>query len=137
MSSKLNHIFHIQLRDKPFIISIQNPVIANEFSALEPDVAILKYQDDFYEQEHPHGLDMLLAIEIGDSSVAYDRKFKLPLYAESGVAECWLINIAKKEIHVYWQPIERDYKFSELVKVGETVKAQSFDLELDTNQIFG
>ncbi|MFN7116263.1 MAG: Uma2 family endonuclease [Saprospiraceae bacterium] len=133
---KLNKLLG-QLLGDDVIISIQDPIIANDFSEPEPDVAILKYRADFYGEEHPHGKDVLLAIEIGDTSVAYDRKFKLPLYAESGVAECWLINLAKKEIYVYWQPSGSDYKFSELVKLGESVKAQYFELTLDTNQIFG
>lgn len=136
MSSKLNHFLSIQLQNKAFIISIHNALITNDFSEPEPDVAILKYRADFYGDEHPHGDDALLVIEIGDTSVAYDRKFKLPLYAESGVAECWLVNLAKQEIHTYWQPAGTAYKFSEFIQKGELVKAQYFDLELDTNFIF-
>jgi Uma2 family endonuclease len=135
MSSKLNQILHQQLHDKA-IMRIQDPIIANDFSEPEPDVAILKYRADFYEHEHPYGRDVLLVIEIGDTSVAYDRKFKLPLYAESGVAECWLINLAKQEIYTYWQPTGNAYKFSEFVQKGEVVKAQYFELALDTNQLF-
>lgn len=136
MSSKLNRILHSQLNENA-IISIQNAVVVNKYAEVEPDVAILKYRADFYEDEHPQGKDVLLVIEIGDTSVAYDRKFKLPLYAESGVAECWLINLAKKEIYVYWQPAGNAYKFSEFIQIGEVVKAQYFELALDTNQIFG
>ncbi|MDX1942541.1 MAG: Uma2 family endonuclease [Saprospiraceae bacterium] len=132
---KLNWLLSTALDDRA-IISIQNPVIANNFSEPEPDVAILKYREDFYENEHPHGQDVLLIIEVGDSSIAYDRKFKLPLYAESGVPECWLIDLEKKEIHTHWQPIDEAYKFRELVQLGEIAKAQYFDLALDTAQLF-
>lgn len=132
---KLNRLLSTALDDRA-IISIQNPGIANNFSEPEPDVAILKYREDFYENEHPHGQDVLLIIEVGDSSIAYDRKFKLPLYAESGVSECWLIDLEKKEIHTYWQPIDEAYKFRELVQLGEIGKAQYFDLALDTAQLF-
>lgn len=132
---KFNKLLN-QLLGDDFIISIQDPIIASDFSEPEPDVAILKYRADFYGDEHPHGNDALLVIEIGDTSVAYDRKFKLPLYAESGVAECWLINLAKQEIHTYWQPAGTAYKFSEFIQKGEIVKAQYFDLEVDTNLIF-
>ncbi len=133
---KLTKILGLALGDD-VILSIQDPIIANNLSEPEPDVAILKYRADYYGDEHPHGRDVLLAIEIGDTSVAYDRKFKLPLYAESGVAECWLINLAKQEIHTYWQPAGNAYKFSEFIQKGEIVKTQYFELALDTNQIFG
>lgn len=133
---RLSNLIPIQIVGKA-IVRFQNPIIANDFSEPEPDISIVKYRPDFYEEDLPHGSDVLLAIEIGDTSVAYDRKYKLPLYAASGVAECWLVHLAKKEIQVYWQPSGSDYKFSELVKLGESIKAQHIDLELYTNQIFG
>ena len=132
---RLNRLLSTAL-DESVIISIQDPIIANDFSEPEPDVAILKYREDFYENEHPQGRDVLLIIEVSDSSIAYDRKFKLPLYAESGVPECWLIDIEKKEIHTHWQPIGEAYKFRELVRPDEILKAQYFDLVLDTVQLF-
>ena len=117
------------------IISIQDPIIASNFSEPEPDVAILKYRDDFYGDEHPYGKDVLLVIEIADTSVVYDRKVKLPIYAESGVPECWLIDLNKKEIYMYWQPMGNAYKFSELVRESELVKAHYFELKIPIQQI--
>ncbi len=119
------------------IISIQDPIIADNFSEPEPDVAILKYRDDFYGDEHPHGKNALLVIEIADTSIAHDRKVKLPIYAESGVPECWLIDVNKKEVYTYWQPIRNAYKFSELVRENELVKAHYFDLAIPMQQILG
>ncbi|MDX1943025.1 MAG: Uma2 family endonuclease, partial [Saprospiraceae bacterium] len=134
--NKLNKLLNIILGDAA-IISIQNPIIASNFSEPEPDIAILKYRADFYDNQIPSAKDVFLIIEISDTSIVYDKKIKLPLYAQSGVPECWLVDLTKQEIHIYWQPHGNAYKFSELVKLGETIKAQYFDLQLDTNQIFG
>ncbi|HMO40863.1 MAG TPA: Uma2 family endonuclease [Saprospiraceae bacterium] len=133
--NKLNQILNVSL-GQSVIISVQNPIIANDFSEPEPDITVLKRREDFYENEHPHGKDALLVIEVSDSSVAYDRKFKLPLYAESGVPECWLIDVEKQEIYTHWQPAGQAYKFSELVQRGELAKTRYFELELDTAQLF-
>jgi len=132
--AKINKILSQQLKEA--ILRIQDPIIANDFSEPEPDVAILKYRADFYENEHPHGRDVLLVIEVADTSYAYDRNIKLPIYAESGVPEYWLINLDKQEIYAFWQPMGNAYKFSELARKGEILKTQHFDLEFDTNQIF-
>lgn len=133
--ARINKILSQQLGE--FILRIQDPIIASNLSEPEPDVAILKYRADFYGEEHPHGKDVLLAIEISDTSISYDRKVKLPIYAESGVPECWLIDVNKKEIHTYWQPMGNAYKFSELVREGETIQAHHFELSIPLQQIFG
>lgn len=133
--ARLNKILSQQTGD--FILRIQDPIITSNLSEPEPDVAILKHRDDFYGEEHPHGKDVLLIIEIADTSIAYDRKVKLPMYAESGVPECWLIDLNKKEIYTYWQPIGNAYKFSELVREGETARAQHFELAIPLQQILG
>lgn len=132
---RINNILPPQIAGKA-ILRIQNPIILSDLSEPEPDISIVKWRDDFYDAELPHAKDTLLVIEIADSSIVYDRKYKLPLYAESGVPECWLVDLTKQEIHIYWQPHGNAYKFSELVKLGETIKAQYFDLQLDTNQVF-
>ena len=133
--ARINKILSKQLGE--LIIRIQDPIIAGNFSEPEPDVAVLKYRDDFYGEEHPHVEDVLLVIEIGDTSIAYDRKVKLPIYAESGVPECWLIDLNKKEIYTYWQPSGNAYKFSELVREGEMVQAQYFELAIPIQEILG
>ncbi len=89
---QLNRLLNKLLGEK-YIISVQDPIVASDFSAPEPDVAVLKYRVDFYGQEHPHGEDVLLVIEVADSSVDYDRTVKLPIYAQSGIREYWLVNL--------------------------------------------
>lgn len=117
------------------ILSIQNPVVLNEHSEPEPDITILKYRDDYYDQELPKAEDVLLLIEVADSTTGYDRNIKLPLYAEHGIFEFWLINIEKQRIEAYSHPEGNDYKFRELHTHGGIINAKSIELELKVNDI--
>lgn len=132
---KLNKLIGVLMGDQA-IISIQDPIIASNHSEPEPDVAILKNRADFYENELPHSEDVLLIIEVADTSFYYDSTVKLPLYASSGIPECWIIDLGKKEIHCYWEPKGDAYRFSELVQIGDEISAQYFDLKLSVGAIF-
>ena len=94
------------------IVSTQDPIVLGDLSAPQPDVALLKPRDDFYTSEHPRAEDVLLVIEIADSSVRYDRDRKLPLYARFGIPEAWLIDIPARAIWVYRDPEDGNYRRS-------------------------
>jgi Uma2 family endonuclease len=82
------------------VIWVQNPVRLNDFSEPAPDVALLKPRDDFYAEHHPTAEDVLLVIEVSDSTILSDRNVKIPLYARSRIPEAWLVNLPKKMIEV-------------------------------------
>jgi Uma2 family endonuclease len=134
----VNILFRLfgKLLGEEFIISSQNPIIANNLSEPEPDFAILRFREDYYEEELPHGQDVLLIVEVADSSISYDRNVKLPLYAASGIPECWIVDVMKKEIQVYWQAEENAYRFRELFRLGDIVAAKNIDLKLAVVEVF-
>ncbi|HYP00287.1 MAG TPA: Uma2 family endonuclease, partial [Pyrinomonadaceae bacterium] len=68
------------------LVSTQNPIRLNDFSEPEPDLALLRLRDDFYRNAHPAPADVFLIIEVADTTLAYDRQVKAPLYAKAGVA---------------------------------------------------
>ncbi|MCU0836787.1 MAG: Uma2 family endonuclease [Chromatiaceae bacterium] len=70
----------------------------------QPDIALLAPRDDFYEAEHPRPADVLLLVEVADTSLAYDRDRKLPLYARFGIPEVWLIDIAGRTVMIHRDP---------------------------------
>ncbi len=78
--NRLVWLFNKILSDD-FILSIQNPVGLNEYSEPEPDVAILKFKEDFYESGKPSPKDIHLIIEVSDTTLEKDQKLKIPLYA--------------------------------------------------------
>ncbi len=85
------------------LVSVQDPIVLSD-SEPEPDFALLVPRDDFYASANPKASDVLLVIEVADSSLAYDREIKLPLYAEAGIHEFWIVNLNESKVEVYRQP---------------------------------
>ena len=94
------------------VVSTQDPILLGHLSAPEPDLAILKPRHDFYTSAHPRAEDVLLLIDIADSSVRYDRERKLPLYARFGIPEVWLIDIPTRAVWVHREPTEGAYRMA-------------------------
>ncbi|MBM4093022.1 MAG: Uma2 family endonuclease [Planctomycetes bacterium] len=92
--NKLNAILS-RLPSERGIVAIQNPVVVDERSELQPDVCLLRSRDDYYASDHPRAEDVELIIEVADASLDYDRQCKIPLYAEAGVPEVWLIDLRR------------------------------------------
>lgn len=86
------------------VVSTQDPILLGDLSAPQPDIAVLEPREDFYTDAHPEARDVLLVIEIADSSLRYDRERKLPLYARFGIPEAWLIDIPGRAIWVHRAP---------------------------------
>jgi Uma2 family endonuclease len=120
------------------IVWVQNPVQVNDYSEPLPDVTLLKPRDDFYAQANPQAGDVLLIIEVADSSVDYDRDIKMPLYAQAGIPEVWLINLPEETIEIYTQPLDDAYQGLRVIKRGEIFSAKSIPtLSIDANAVLG
>lgn len=132
--SRLNDL----LRDlQKTMVRIQNPIRLNEFSEPVPDIVILKSRKDYYAARHPIPSDVFLIIEVSDTSVVSDRHVKVPLYARAHIPEVWLINLPKKVIEVYCEPLEGAYRKSRKFKRGESLVALSVPgLEIKVDDIF-
>ena len=103
------------------IISVQNPIRLNAFSEPQPDLALLKPRKDFYSTSHPSPEDVLVIVEVSDTSVEYDRDLKLPLYARAGITEAWLMILGKELIDVHSQPGNGKYQKVQRLKRGRTL----------------
>ncbi|MBC7912460.1 MAG: Uma2 family endonuclease [Pyrinomonadaceae bacterium] len=135
--NRLNTLLSRQL-GQAAIISIQNPIRIDDYSEPEPDAAVLKPREDFYAVDHPTPGDVLLVVEVADTSVEYDRKIKLPLYARASVPEVWLVNLPQATIEIYRQPLDGTYREIHLVKHGESLVSQvSPNLTLEAVDILG
>ena len=83
------------------VVSPQLPVRLGDLSMPQPDLALLKARSTFYTDAHPRGEDVLLVIEVSDSSVRYDRRVKLPLYARSAIPETWLVDLLNARVETF------------------------------------
>lgn len=120
------------------IVWVQNPVQVNDYSEPLPDVALLKPRDDFYAQANPRPADVLLIIEVADSSVEYDRYIKMPLYAQAGIPEVWLVNLPKETIEINTLPLNDTYQETRTIKRGESLTAQSIpNLTINADAVLG
>ena len=86
------------------LIGVQDPIRLDAYSEPEPDLVLLRPRADFYAAAHPSAADVLLAVEVADTSAAYDRDVKVPLYAQAGIPEVWLIDLSANRIEVYARP---------------------------------
>lgn len=120
------------------IVWVQNPVQVNDYSEPLPDVALLRPRDDFYAQANPQAADVLLIIEVADSSVGYDRGIKLPLYAGAAIPEVWLVNLPDETIEIYRLPLGNSYQEARTVKRGESAASKSIPhLIINADAILG
>lgn len=95
--------------DDRAIVRVQNPVRLSEHSEPEPDLPLLRPRDDFYRRGAPHPADILLLVEVSDSTLVHDRQFKVPLYARHGIAEVWVVDVKNERLITYREPSEGDY----------------------------
>ncbi|MCB9265217.1 MAG: Uma2 family endonuclease [Lewinellaceae bacterium] len=124
-----------RLNNPDVLIRGQNPIRLNKYSAPEPDVAIVRFSPDYYSSGHPSADDILLVIEVSDSSLEYDREIKLPLYASANIPECWIVNLEKREIEVYHSPVGDRYKSNELFLFEDEMPARPVGVTFKVSEL--
>ena len=103
-------------------VSPQNPVRIDRSSEPQPDLAVLRRRADFYVTGEPPGpADVLLLIEVADSSLRFDRTVKLPLYARAGIAEFWLVDLKRRVVDVYRAPSGDSYAEATTHRPGDSL----------------
>ncbi|HXH23254.1 MAG TPA: Uma2 family endonuclease [Dehalococcoidia bacterium] len=108
--NRLTTLFSPLAAARRAILHVQNPVVISPRSKPQPDVTLLKFREDFYRDREPGPEDVILLVEVADSSSSYEQLTKMPLYARAGVPECWLVDIPHSEIHVFTAPSPDGYK---------------------------
>lgn len=97
------------------IVWCQNPIRLDDSSEPEPDIALLRPRADGYMSAHPGPEDVLVVIEVADTSLAYDLGMKVPLYARHGIPEAWVIDAATRQTRVFREPSTEGYRRELLV----------------------
>ncbi len=91
------------------LVSCQTPLRLGDRSEPGPDLMLVRSRTDHYAASHPIASDVLLLVEVSDTSLAYDQRIKVPLYARHGVAEVWIVDLENRLIRFYRQPAGEQY----------------------------
>ena len=119
-------------------VRVQAHLQLDEQSQPEPDFMLLKRREDYYRHLAPGPDDVLLLVEVSDSSLSHDRNVKLPLYARFGVPEVWIANIPARVVETYADPVDGEYTASRVYSPGETVSPAAFeDVEIPVSRFIG
>lgn len=117
----------------PYVVSVRNPVIVDEYGEPRPDLALLRR--DASVDRLPRPEDVLLVIEVADTTLRYDREEKLPRYARAGVPEAWIVNLQDDVVELYagpgpsgYGPVTRARRGDEAVSA--TIEGLSFPVSL-------
>ncbi len=119
-------------------IQTQNPISTSPTSEPEPDLVLLAYREDRYRHSvgHPRPQDVLLLVEVSDSSLSYDRGAKLRHYAEVGIPEVWIANLQDDRIGSYTEPSPEGFRASRIYQLGDTMSPTAFpDIQINVNDI--
>ncbi|WP_017651555.1 Uma2 family endonuclease [Fortiea contorta] len=120
----------------------QAPITLPPNSEPEPDFAIVQNKDDNYFSAHPAPTDVLLVIEVADSSLAYDQDVKIPLYAKASIHDYWIFNLFDNHLECYSEPYQDNlnkysYANKHIFLLNQVVNLPSFpDLSLDLSRVF-
>ena len=120
-TNRLNHLLTTAVGARA-IVSTQNPVVLGRLTAPQPDLALLRFRDDYYESTHPGPEDCLLLIEVSESSLAHDRRTKLPLYARFGIPEVWIIDCPGRHLDMHRDP--QDGRYTRRLRVADLSRVE-------------
>ena len=133
----LNRLFSRLLGDRA-VLWVQNPVRLGPRSEPEPDVCLLRPPLDSYRKAHPVPEDVLLLIEVADTTLQYDRSVKVPMYARAGIREVWIIDLAGDAVLIYRTPSPEGYLREGRVGRGGSFAPEAFpDATLAVDDILG
>jgi len=115
-----------QIPEETAILDVQNPIQLTEKTEPQPDVVLLQPRADYYATAHPIPSEVLLLVEVSDSTVDFDRDVKVPNYARSGIQEVWLWDLEENCLEVYREPIANGYTLMQKFERGQQVSPLAF-----------
>jgi Uma2 family endonuclease len=116
--NRLNRLF-VERTTSEIAVSVQNPVRIDEYNEPQPDLVLSTALD-----RAPEPGDVLLIVEVADSSLTYDRETNLPLYAQAGIPEVWIANLAEAQVEIHREPSGSVYRTRHLAGPGDRVSVE-------------
>lgn len=122
-TNRLNRLFARAAADGLAVVSVQSPLRLDAYNEPEPDLMLLRPRSDDYQDRHPGAADVLLLVEVSETSLVYDRGTKLPLYARFGVPEVWIVDLDGAAIEVCRKVTGDAYALKERLTSGPLAPA--------------
>lgn len=133
---RLESRFGVHAADR-YLVSAQNPIQILPYSAPQPDLVLLRPRADTYCRSLPRPSDVLLLVEVADSSLEWDSNVKIPMYGRSGVVESWLVDPERRTVTVYRDPMQDGYRSAIVVREGSVSPGCLPDVSIALNDLFG
>jgi Uma2 family endonuclease len=126
VTSQIAKPFYPLVLNGKAVVRVQDPIMLNDDTEPEPDVVVVKPREDAYLSAHPSPGDVLLLVEVSDTTLAFDTEIKLPRYAAAGIPEVWIVNLVDNRIEVYIDPFRLPdgtavYRTRTHLRKGETL----------------
>jgi Uma2 family endonuclease len=119
------------------IVTSQSALRLNRYNEPQPDLMLLRPRADYYRRSHPTAEDVLVLIEISDSTWRYDREIKVPLYARHGVREAWIVGLKARELHCFRAPHNGQYTDVIAIQTPGTIPVPTLGgVEIDLSELF-
>lgn len=127
-----------RLFDDSVEVRVQLPLPLSRFSEFEPDLCLVRSDRSALDTRHPQPAEVLLVMEISDSSLRYDRDIKLPVYAAAAVPEVWIADLPNRILHVFREPAGRVYNVGIRLNAADSVSASAFpDIAIHVSDLLG
>jgi hypothetical protein len=122
---RLNELLARRFRGR-VIVRVQGAIVLGSRDEPQPDLALLRPRPDYYARRNPRPTDVLLVIEVADTSLERDRRLKLPRYAATGIAEVWIVDLMSEVVEVYRKPRAGGYRQVETLGLERRIVPLAF-----------
>lgn len=119
-----------------YTYSVQDPIQLSDDTQPEPDYAVLRYREDFYETALPAAEDVLLVVEVSDTTLMEDLTVKLPRYAHAGIPEMWVVDVNQRSVAQFHTPQEGAYIHKSRYTRGDMI-VTTLGVEIAVKDIVG
>ncbi len=123
--TRINRLLSQGLGDNA-LIRLQLPIVLNNFSEPEPDIAVVKTDPLDYDEAHPTPKDVYLIVEIADTTLKGDRELKGKVYAQSDVEDYWILDLNHRQLYVYREPTEEGYQREIILTENDSIVPLQF-----------
>ena len=116
------------------LVRVQGPVRLSARSEPQPDLALLRPRADRYADNHPTAADILLIVEVSDTTLDYDRDVKARLYASHGIPELWIVDLENNKLRLFRDPRRGEYAAQSIARAG-VMRVPGLAIDVDLSQL--